>query len=43
MKSRLAKTAAALALLGTSVVTFAATNCCGDLQCCLEQLICCLQ
>ncbi len=43
MKSKLAKTAAALALLGASVVAFAATNCCGDLQCCLDQLICCFQ
>lgn len=43
MKSRLIKFSAALGLLSASAVAFAAQNCCGDLACCMQQLIaCCL-
>jgi hypothetical protein len=43
MTSRLVKLAAAAALLGTSALAYAAGHCCGDLQCCLQQLACCFQ
>jgi hypothetical protein len=43
MKSALIKTVAALGLLSASAVAFAAQNCCGDLACCIQQLLaCCL-
>ncbi len=43
MKSALIKTAAALGLLSASAVAFAAQTCCGDLACCVQQLLaCCL-
>lgn len=43
MKSKLIKITAALGLLSVSAVAFAAQNCCGDLACCMQQLIaCCL-
>ncbi|MFL6656437.1 MAG: hypothetical protein ACJ8GW_00045 [Massilia sp.] len=42
MKSTSIKIAAALALLTTSAVAFAASNgCCGSLECCLNMLSCC--
>ena len=43
MKSKFVKLGAALGLLGASAAAFAAQNCCGDLACCVQQLIaCCL-
>jgi len=43
MKSRLIKTVAAIGLLSASAVTWAAQGCCGDLACCVQQLLaCCL-
>lgn len=43
MKSRLIKIAAACGLLSASAVAFAAQGCCGDLTCCVQQLLaCCL-
>lgn len=43
MKSNLIKFAAACGLLSASAVAFAAQNCCGDVACCVQQLIaCCL-
>ena len=43
MKSRLIKCVAGFGLLSASAVAFAAQHCCGDLACCVEQLIaCCL-
>ena len=43
MKSKLIKLSAALGLLSASAVAFAASNCCGDLACCMQQLMdCCL-
>ncbi|MGM9482719.1 hypothetical protein ACS5PN_16110 [Roseateles sp. NT4] len=44
MKSKLMiRAAAAVALLSASAVAFAAQNCCGDLACCVQQLMaCCL-
>lgn len=41
MKSRWLKLSAALALVTTSAVALAANDCCGDLACCLQQLLCC--
>jgi len=43
MTSRFIKLAAGFGLLTASAVAFAAQHCCGDLACCVEQLIaCCL-
>jgi hypothetical protein len=42
MKSKWIKTAAAITLLSGSVAAFAAQACCGDMACCLQQLLCCL-
>jgi len=43
MKSKLIKIGAALGLLSASAVAFAAQGCCGDLACCVQQLLnCCL-
>ena len=43
MKSRLIKFTAGFSLLTASAVAFAAQHCCGELACCMEQLLaCCL-
>jgi hypothetical protein len=42
MTSRFIKIGTALALLGGSAAAFAAQACCGDIACCLQQLLCCL-
>lgn len=43
MKSKLIRAALAASLLSASAVAFAAQSCCGDLACCMQQLIaCCL-
>ena len=43
MKSKLIRAALAAGLLSASAVAFAAQSCCGDLACCMQQLIaCCL-
>lgn len=41
MKSKLIKTGAALALLGGCAAAFATQACCGDIACCVQQLLCC--
>lgn len=42
MASRLIKLSTVMALLGTGVTAFAATDCCGDLMaCCMQMLACC--
>jgi len=43
MTSKLIRASLALGLLSASAVAFAAQACCGDLACCVRQLIgCCL-
>jgi hypothetical protein len=42
MKSKLIKISAAVALLCGSAAAFATQACCGDIACCLQQLLCCL-
>jgi hypothetical protein len=43
MKSTLIKLTAGFGLLMATAVAFAAQHCCGDLACCMEQLMaCCL-
>jgi len=41
MKSKLIKITAGLSLLGVSAAAFAATGCCGELACCLQQWMAC--
>jgi len=42
MKSKTIKFITAVALLGGSATAFAAQSCCGDIACCIKQLLCCL-
>lgn len=42
MKSKLIKIGTAIALLSGSAAVFAANACCGDIACCIQQLLCCL-
>lgn len=42
MKSNLIKAGTAFALFGGSAAAWAANACCGDIACCLQQLLCCL-
>jgi hypothetical protein len=43
-KRLMMKLAAATALLGASAAAFAASDCCGDLACCLANVLaCCFQ
>jgi hypothetical protein len=41
MKSKLFKSAAALALLTATAAAYAAGSCCGDLACCIDALLDC--
>jgi hypothetical protein len=42
MKSKIIKVGAAVALLATSAVAFAASNdCCSSIECCIKMLACC--
>ena len=43
MKTKMLKTVMVVALLGTSVAALAANACCGDLECCWQQLVCCFE
>jgi len=44
MKSKFTKITVGLALLGASAVAWASGACCGDIACCLQQMMaCCLQ
>ncbi|MES2886862.1 MAG: hypothetical protein V4739_02520 [Pseudomonadota bacterium] len=43
MMSKIIKLSAVTALLGTCVAAYAATDCCGDLACCMQMLACCFQ
>ena len=43
MKSRIIKVAAAIGLLATSALAYAASSdCCVSIACCLEKLACCM-
>lgn len=42
MKSKLVKLTAGAGLLFATAAAFASANCCGDLACCLQMLVCCL-
>ena len=42
MKSTFRALSVAVIFLGGSAAAFAANDCCGGLQCCIEMLACCL-
>lgn len=41
MKSKLIKIGTVVGLLSASAAAFAAQGCCGDIACCIQQLLCC--
>ena len=42
MKKQLSRAGIGALLLGSSLAAYASTGCCGDLLCCVQQLLCCL-
>ena len=43
MKSKMLKISVAIGLMSASALALAATGCCGDLACCVQQMFnCCL-